>query len=107
MLYEWRIYEVMPERMRALHNLFENTTLRLFEKHGFRVIGFWEAVVGTTNVLYYMLAWESMAHMEKAWNAFRSDPEWVSARKEAMQNGPLTKRAVNMILRPTPYSPMK
>ncbi len=107
MIYEWRVYEVVPGRMSALHDRFAKHTLKLFEKHGIKVVGFWEAVVGTTNTLYYMLAFNDLAHREKAWNAFTSDPDWIKARQETEKEGPLVQRVVNMILRPTPYSPMK
>jgi hypothetical protein len=52
MLYEWRVYEVVPGKMGALHARFQNITLRFFEKHGIKVVGFWEAVIGVTNTLY-------------------------------------------------------
>lgn len=107
MLYEWRIYDVVPGKMGALNDRFQNITLRFFEKHGIKVVGFWEAVIGTTNVLYYMLAWESMAHREKEWTAFQSDREWVKARNETERDGPLVARVTNILLRATSYSPMK
>jgi len=107
MIYEWRVYEATPGKMSALHDRFQNVTLKLFEKHGIKVVGFWEVVIGTSNTLYYMLAYESMAQREKAWNAFMADPEWIKARRESEKDGPLTQRVVNMLLRPTAYSPLK
>ncbi len=56
--------------MDALNERFAKTTLKFFEKHGIKVIGFWIAIIGTSNVLYYMLAYEDLAHRERAWNAF-------------------------------------
>jgi len=107
MIYEWRVYEVVPGKMNALHDRFQKITLKFFEKHGIKVVGFWEAIVGTSNTLYYMLAYENMAHREKAWNAFISDPEWIKARQETEKEGPLVQRVTNMLLRSTPYSPTK
>ena len=109
MIYEWRVYEAYPGRMDALNERFSKITLKYFEKHGIKVIGFWTAVVGTSNVLYYMLAFDSLAHREKVWNAFSTDPDWVKARTDTEQKAgvPLTKRIVNMSLKPTDYSPMK
>jgi hypothetical protein len=107
MLYEWRVYRVVPGKMSVLNDRFRKTTLRLFAKHGIKVVGFWEAVVGVTNVLYYMLAWENMAHREKAWNSFQSDPEWIKAKQETEKDGPLVERLMNTLLQPTPYSPMQ
>ena len=107
MIYEWRVYEAVPGKMGALNERFQKVTLKLFEKHGIKVIGFWQAVVGTSNTLYYMLAYEDMTHRERAWDAFSSDPEWAKARQASEREGPLVERVVNMILRPTSYSPMK
>jgi hypothetical protein len=107
MIYEWRVYEILPGRMANINNRFANITLKLFQKHGIKVIGFWEAVVGTSNTLYYMLAFENMAHREKAWNAFASDPEWIKARAESEKDGPIVSRVYNMLLRPTSYSPLQ
>ncbi len=107
MIYEWRVYEVVPGKMPALHDRFQRITLKLFQKHGIRVVGFWEATVGTSNTLYYMLAFESMAEKERLWNSFISDPEWVEARKETERDGPIVQRVSNMLLTPTVYSPMK
>jgi hypothetical protein len=107
MLYEWRVYEVVPGRMSALHNRFRNITLGLFQKHGIRVVGFWEAVIGASNTLYYMLAWENMAERERVWNSFQSDPEWTKARQESEKEGPIVQKVVNMLLSPTPYSAMR
>ena len=107
MLYEWRVYEVVPGRIAALHNRFRNVTLNLFQKHGIRVVGFWEATIGTSNALYYMLAWENMAQREKVWGSFQSDPEWIKARQDSEKDGPIVQRVVNMLLTPTPYSTMR
>ena len=52
LIYEWRIYTAAPGRMEALNNRFKNTTIKMFEKHGIKVIGFWETVIGTSNTLY-------------------------------------------------------
>ncbi len=107
MIYEWRVYEVVPGKMGALNDRFQKITLKLFEKHGIKVVGFWEAVIGTSNTLYYMLVYDDMAHREKAFNAFLADPEWIKARQETEKDGPLVQRVINTLLRPTPYSPMK
>ena len=107
MLYEWRVYEVVPGKIGALHDRFENITLKFFERHGIKVIGFWEAVFGPTNTLYYMLAWENMAQRERVWSSFQSDPEWIRARQETEKDGPIVQRVQNTLLSPTRYSAMR
>ncbi len=107
MIYELRIYDTIPGRMQALHERFQNVTLKLFQKHGIRVTGFWEAVIGQTNRLYYMLQYESLAERERRWDAFMSDPEWQEARTASEKDGPIVAKIYNIILKPTKYSPMK
>ena len=107
MIYEWRVYEIPPGKMANINNRFASITIKLFEKHGIKVIGFWEAIFGTSNTLYYMIAFENMAHREKAFNAFMTDPDWIKARTESERDGPIVSRVHNMLLRPTSYSPLQ
>jgi hypothetical protein len=76
MIYELRTYQVVPGKMKELNERFGNITIPLFEKHGMKVIGFWETAIGeaTTTELIYMLAFENLAHYERAWNAFIAGP---------------------------------
>jgi NIPSNAP len=108
MIYEWRIYEIAPGKKRQLNERFANHTVRLFKKHGMDVVGFWENVVGgPNNLLYYMLAFKSLSHMEEAWKSFQSDPEWKEAYSNSEKDGPLVISIRNMALRPTQYSPLQ
>ena len=107
MIYELRSYEVVPGRMPAMHARFQNHTLGFFRKHGIGVVGFWEAIVGTTNILHYVLQFNDLAHREKVWNAFMADPDWHRVRAESEKDGPIVARVRNELWRPTPYSPMQ
>src|SRR2546422_6024212 len=79
MIYELRIYRCVPGRKPALLSRFENETLRIWEKHGIRQVGFWTTLIGkSSQEITYMLAWDSMAEREKRWGAFLADPEWVA-----------------------------
>lgn len=108
MIYEWRVYQIVPGKRRTLNERFANHALRLFEKHGISVVGFWESLVGgSTNTLYYMLAFESLDDMEKSWGRFHADPEWQEVVRESEKDGPLIGSITNMVLRPAAYSPMR
>jgi hypothetical protein len=106
-IYELRSYEAVPGRMPALNVRFKNHTLGFFEKHGMKVVGFWEAAIGTSNVLHYLLAFEDMAQRDRAWTAFQADEGWHKVRAETEQDGPIVARIRNEIWRPTSYSPMQ
>ena len=107
MIYEWRIYKVIPGKLAKLNERLEKYWIHLFEKHGIKVIGFWTAVFGTTNTLYYMLGYESLAHREETWKSLNSDPEVQEVRKKRETEGQVTEYITNLILAPTSYSPMK
>ncbi len=107
MIYELRTYEAMPGKMQALNQRFANITMKYFEKHGLNTVGFWTEQIGTSNTLVYMLAFDDLGHMEKAWNAFRFDSERLHLFAETEQEGPLVARVTNRILKPTDYSPLQ
>ena len=107
MIYELRSYEVVPGRMPALNARFQNHTLGFFEKHGIKVIGFWEAIIGQSNVLHYIVAFEDLAHRERAWASFQADEDWIKARSESERDGPIVARLNAEIWRPSTYSPMQ
>src|SRR5512146_1606674 len=105
MIYELRTYHCVPGRLPALLKRFENTTMRLFERHGFRQLGFWTVAIGESNQdLIYILQWDSLADREKKFVAFQSDPEWIEARRLSEESGPLVNSITNAILTPTAFS---
>jgi hypothetical protein len=108
MLHELRIYRCVPNRLPALHQRFENTTLVIWKKHGIRPVGFWTVLIGeNTHELYYLLEWDSLADRETRWNAFAADPEWQKARAASEADGPIVATIINTILAPTAYSALK
>ena len=108
MIYELRIYRCMPGKLAAQVKRFENITLKLWDKHGIRQVGFWTSVISeSNNDLYYMLEWQNLAERESKWTAFMSDPEWIAAKAETEKDGAFTTHITNMILTPTSFSKMK
>ncbi len=108
MIHELRVYHCVPGRLPALLSRFEKVTLGLWAKHGIRQAGFWTVLIGDSNqVLYYLLAWESLAERERRWNAFATDPEWLAARAETERDGPIVARVANEILQPTTFSSVR
>ena len=108
MIYELRVYRCLPGRLPVLLKRFENVTLKLWDKHGIRPAGFFTTLIGESNQeLTYMLAWESLAEREKKWNAFQSDPDWISARASSEADGQIIANIVSQLLVPTAFSAMK
>ena len=105
MIHELRVFHCVPGRLPALLKRFETGTLRLFEKHGIKQLGFWTVVIGdSNNDLYLILQWESLAERERKFGAFLNDPEWLEARRKSEVDGPLEARITNTILVPTAFS---
>ena len=86
----------------VLHARFREVTNRLFAKHGFTVIGYWQPVA-KPDTLIYMLAFKDAAARDAAWGAFQVDPEWTKTVREMAVN--VGVEAVFMSA--TDYSPMK
>jgi hypothetical protein len=108
MLYELRVYEVIPGRMPALLARFANPTAHLFVKYGMEVLGFWTTVVGEgSNEFTYILKFEDMSDREKKWAAFQADPEWKAAKVASEKDGQLVLKIRNQFLAPTAFSPQK
>jgi NIPSNAP protein len=108
MMYELRVYRCMPGRLPDLNKRFETVTLKLWEKHGIRQVGFWTTMVGESNQeLHYMLEWKDMAERERVFAGFMGDPDWHKARAETEKNGPIVANIHNTFLSPTAYSKMK
>ena len=106
MIYELRVYRVVQGRMADLLARFEQT-LRIMVRHGFLQAGFWTTIVGRSEQLTYLLAWESLALRQEQWAAFESDAEWLAIRKSTEENGPLIFEIESSLLRPTNFSAAK
>jgi hypothetical protein len=61
MIYELRIYDVVPGKLPAVNERFAKVTMGYFKKYGMKVVGFWTDEVGMTNRLTYILAFNDMA----------------------------------------------
>ena len=108
-LYELRIYTAAPGKMGALHARFRDHTLRLFEKHGMKNIGYWTPLEGPTagTTLIYIIEHASREQAKANWSAFGKDPDWQKAKAESEVNGRIVAKADSVFLTATDYSPIK
>ena len=100
MLYELRIYEILPGRMDAIMNRFSQHTMRIFERLDIEV-------VGRSDRLVYITRFDSQADREAKWTAFQSDPEWLQVRAATEASGQIVARVINSYMTPTGFSPMQ
>ena len=107
-VYEMRTYTTHDGRLPALEARFRDHTMRLFEKHGMRNVGYWTPV-DRPNTLIYIIAHENGDLVTGNWKAFASDPEWQMVAAESQKDGPILVDGgiVSVFMRPTDFSPLK
>ena len=108
-VYEMRTYTAVDGKFDAVNARFRDHTLRLFEKHGMKNVGYWTPsegpLVGTT--LIYVLEHESREAARKSWAAFSADPDWQKAKAASEANGRIVAKTESVFLTATDYSPIK
>ncbi|HEY3741272.1 MAG TPA: NIPSNAP family protein [Bryobacteraceae bacterium] len=107
-LLELRTYHANPGKLEDIHKRFRDNTMRIFAKHGMKVVGFWGPAMkkdGSDNTLIYMLEFKDIADRNAKWKAFATDPEWVKVAKESEANGKLLEKIDSVFLYDTDYAP--
>ena len=108
MIYELRVYTAMPGRLADVLARFRDHTVDIWNRLGIRQLGYWTTAIGPdSNVLTYMLVWDSMADREAKWGKFVTDPEWVRVRTASEASGPIVAKMDSSFLTPTSFSPLK
>ena len=105
MIYEFRFYTAVPGKLPAINDRFANHTIGIFKSHGIGIMGFWTDDIGTSNLLTYVLTFDSMADREEKWASFQVDEGWQRVRAESETGGTLVAVVHNAFMRLTPYSP--
>lgn len=104
MIYELRIYDVIPNRRKALYERFTAGALDLLKKHNFRVLDMWEPTDGQEK-LVYLLAWTDERERAACWRAFRNDPEWQDLKTRTEADGAMVTRMDHLLLHSLPFAP--
>ena len=79
-----------------------------FETHGLFAMGFWTTYIGITPRLTYMLVFENLAHRERAWANFYTDPAWPARQDGLYPDGkPLFTQIESCIMKGTDFSGWK
>ena len=109
-VYELRTYTAAPGKIEALHARFRDHTLKLFEKHGMKVEGFWKPLdeKAADEKLVYLLSFPSKEAADKSWKEFQADPDWQKVREESEKDGKLLAMPPESVyLVSTDYAPTK
>lgn len=105
-IFEIRIYEshslLAAAKKREMFN--EGGEIEIFRKTGLAPVLFGETIVGPgMPSLLYMLTFDDLAHRDRAWETFKSDPEWVALRDDP-QYADTVSTITDLIFTPEPYS---
>lgn len=104
-VYEMRVYYAPEGKLDALHARFRDHTVKLFEKHGMKNVGYWVPLDNPDRKLIYLLEFPSRDARAKAFKAFGEDPEWKKAHAESEKDGKLVSKVESFFLQTTDYSP--
>ncbi len=106
-VFEMRTYTAREGKLAALEARFRDHTLRLFEKHGMKNVGYWVPVnePDSKNTLIYVIQHESREAAGKSWASFMADPEWKVAQSKSEEGGKLVAKVVSVFMQATDYSP--
>jgi hypothetical protein len=109
-LFEIRTYESHnSSTLRRKIGMFDNGEIAIFRKVGMTPVFFGETLVGPKMPnLTYMLAYDDLAHREKTWRAFGSDPEWAKLRATPGLSDPeVVSNISNFLVSPLPFSQIR
>jgi hypothetical protein len=89
--------------------MFDDGEIAIFRRLDMRPVFFGQTIVGNDLPnLTYMLAFDDLAHRERAWRAFGGDPEWQKLRAmPGLSDAEIVSNISSAILRPMPFSPIR
>jgi hypothetical protein len=113
-VFEFRTYTTPPGGLDAINARFRDHTVKLFEKHGMKNVAYFNKMKDQKDAdvtLFYILAHKDEAAGKASFEAFRKDPDWITARKasEEKAGGSLTVKdgVKSELYRATDYSPIR
>ena len=108
-VFELRTYTAPEGKLPNLNARFRDHTMRIFEKHGMKNVGYWvpQDSPAKDNTLIYIISHESREAAKKSWSAFGQDPEWQKVSKESQMDGKIVAGITSVYMDPSDYSPIK
>jgi len=106
-VYELRIYHVVPGKIENLVARFRDHTMKLFADHGIKSVAYWTALDEPvkSSTFFYILEHPSREAAAANWKAFQDDPEWKSVKAKSEENGKLVEKIDSTFLTLTDFSP--
>ena len=104
MVYLHATLQLAPYKSREFSKFLATSLVPLFEKHGAKLIGSWETIVGNQNEVTDIWGFDSLAHFEASTQSLLRDPQWASVQ-ETMTT--MIVREKTKLLAPLKCSPLK
>ena len=70
MIYELVTVDVIPGKVKEFHDWWLKESLAFFEEHGIKIIGSWMTMIGKSNEVIRLLAYDDLAHVERCRQSF-------------------------------------
>ncbi len=105
MIYELRVYTILPGRLPNMLARLERAT-EVFRKNGFDIAGVWTEMVEDQPRLFYITVFEDREDRERKWGAFTKDPDWLAIEAESERDGKIVASITNTYLSPASFSPL-
>ena len=105
---ELRIYTATPGNNDKVLARFRDHTMKLFEKHGMRNLGYavpMDEKDGAGEKLIYVLTHKSREAAKESWKNFSADPEWKEVMAKSQANGKIVAKVETMFLALADFSP--
>ncbi|MDP2998221.1 MAG: NIPSNAP family protein [Bryobacterales bacterium] len=109
-IFEIRTYESNNlTTLRRKMKMFDDGEIGIFRRAGMQPVFFGETIVGRNMPnLTYMLGYDDLAHRDKTWRAFGSDPEWQKMRAlPGLSDAEIVSNITNFLVSPLPFSPIR
>lgn len=107
-VFELRTYTATPGNLDKLLTRFRDHTMRIFEKHGMKNLGYavpTEKADGAGEKLVYMIAHRSRDAAKESWKNFSADPEWKEVSAKSQVNGKIVAKVESIFLTQADFSP--
>ena len=106
-VYELRVYHAAAGKLGELLARFREHTVKLFEKHGIKNVGYWTPVdePEKSSTLIYILQHPSREAAAANWKSFQDDAEWKNVKEKSEANGRLVDKIESTYLALTDFSP--
>ena len=108
-VFEMRTYTTFDGKLDALKTRFHDHTMRIFEKHGMKNVGYWvpQDAPRSANTLIYIISHESREAAKANWDAFRNDPDWKKVAADSEKDGKIVSKVESVYMDPTAFSQIK